>query len=70
MKWFAFIILRMVMNMISGQSLMESPWEVSPGPRLRFGDVHHVVADGVAAVVAAGVTHHLLLTIGAHFYHY
>ena len=67
MKWFAFIILRMVMNMNCGRSLMEAPWEASPGPRLRFGDVHHVVADGVAAVVAAGVAHHLLLTIGAHF---
>ena len=50
-----------------GRSLMESPWEASPGPRLRLGDVHHVVADGVAAVVAAGVAHHLLLTVGAHF---
>ena len=44
---------------------MEVPWKASPGPWLRLGDVHHVVADGVLAVVAAGVPHHLLLTSGA-----
>ena len=44
---------------------MEAPGEASPGPGLRLGDVHHVVADGVLAVVAAGVPHHLLLTSGA-----
>ena len=50
----------------SRRSLMEAPWKASPGPGLRLGDVHHVVADGVLAVVAAGVPHHLLLTIAAH----
>ena len=51
----------------SGRSLMEAPGEANPGPGLRLGDVQHVVADGVLAVVAAGVPHHLLLTTEAHF---